>query len=195
MLPGPPRAPGDRPGSLVAVTAPPTPPGTDPTSTGTGRNGSDPGPGRRSAHAGRKAGLLDNRTTRRVVLGAVVVVALGCFVVAGTLADTDSSGGVAVSGDVVERLIPVEDEAVLQQERVGVDLAAGWSVSSISVNGVNIPENEWDVTAELGLYQVIPGEGRTLERLQAQQNCAQVVAFQLVDLTATETISWCFTAT
>ena len=137
----------------------------------------------------------DNRTVRRVIIGAVIVLALACFVVAGLVADTDSAGQTAVSGDVVERLIPSEDFAVLQQNPVGVDLAAGWGVTAITVNGVSVPENEWDVTPELGLYQVIPTDGQTLERLLPQENCVQVVAFELLDPTSTETIDWCFTAT
>jgi hypothetical protein len=137
----------------------------------------------------------DNRTLRRVVFGAVVVVALGCFVVAGFVADTDSDDQVAVSGDVVERLIPAADFAVLQQNPVGVDLAAGWGVEAITVNGTSVPENEWDVTPELGLYQVIPTDGTTIERLLPQENCVEVVAFELLDPTATESIQWCFTAT
>jgi hypothetical protein len=136
-----------------------------------------------------------NRTLRRVIVGAVVLVAAGCFVVAGLVADTDSAGQVAVSGDVVERLIPAEDFAVLQQNPVGIDLAPGWGVRAITVNGVSVPESEWDVTAELGLYQVIPTDGNVLERLLAQENCAEVIAFELLDPTSTETIDWCFTAT
>ena len=69
-----------------------------------------------------------------------------------------------MSGEVVERLIPSEDFAVLQQNPVGVDLAAGWGVTAITVNGASVPENEWDVTPELGLYQVIPTDGQTVEQ-------------------------------
>lgn len=150
-------------------------------------------PSRPPARRDRAPG--DNKTLRRLVIGGVVLLAAGCFVAAGFWADTDADDEVAVSGDIAERLIPAEDFAVLQQNPVGVDLATGWGVSAITINGTSVPENEWDVTPELGLYQVIPADGTTIERLLPQENCVEVVAFELLDPTSTDTIDWCFTAT
>jgi len=138
--------------------------------------------------------LLDRTAVRRSLMGAAVLVGLGCFVLAGLSADTEPTDAVNVSGDVVERLIPSADFAVLRQNPVGVDLAPGWGVESITVNGRAIPEDQWDVTPELNLYQVRPGPDQVLDEL-LPTNEVQVVAFELLDPTSTETITWEFTST
>jgi hypothetical protein len=128
-----------------------------------------------------------------LLMGAVLF-AIGLFVMAGMLADTDASDEAGVSGDIVERLIPARDEEALRQTPVGIDLDEGWGLGRLSINGVDTREDEWEVTAGLGLYQFRPGEGKTVELLEADRNCARAEIFQLVDPTNSRAIDWCFTA-
>jgi hypothetical protein len=129
-----------------------------------------------------------------MALMAADLFAIGLFVLAGMLADTDSSDEVGVSGDIVERLIPSRDEEALRQTPVGVDLDDGWALGRLTINGVDTREDEWEVTAGLGLYQFRPASGKTVETLVADRNCAQAEVFQLVDPTNSRMIDWCFTA-
>jgi hypothetical protein len=132
-------------------------------------------------------------TVRRAVLVGAVLVAIALFVIAGLSADTDTNDEVGVSGDIVERLIPARDEEALRQTPVGLDLSPGWGLSRLTINGVDTREDEWDVTAALGLYQYRPASGQTVEALHADRNCASAEIFQLADLTNTRVIDWCFT--
>lgn len=127
-----------------------------------------------------------------IVIG-VAVLAVGFFVLAGVLADTDTNDEVGVSGDIVERLTPARDQEALRQTPIALDLDDGWSLAALSVNGTPTREDEWQVTASLGLYQFQPGEGKSVEALTADRNCAHADIFQLADPTNTRIIDWCFT--
>jgi hypothetical protein len=131
---------------------------------------------------------------RRMIVAAVVLVAIGLLVLAAMLSDSAHDDDVTVSGGVVERLIPGENQETLRQTPVGLDLAPGWGVSRLSINGVDTREDEWDITPELGLYQYLPASGKTVESLQADQNCVSATIFQLADLAETRVVNWCFTA-
>ena len=134
-----------------------------------------------------------HRVLRRAVVGGAILLAIGLFVLAGMTADTSTDDEVGVSGDIVERLIPARNDETLRQSPVGIDLAPGWALASFTLNGSEIREDEWDVTAELGLYQFVPGSGKTVEVLKADQNCVTMQVFQIADITNTRPIDWCFT--
>jgi hypothetical protein len=93
----------------------------------------------------------------------------------------------------IEALIPEENAEILRQDRVGVDLVPGW-FASLSINGVPIPDEELNGTASLGLYFFQAREGRVVEELQADRNCATATLHPFADPQTTQRITWCFTA-
>jgi hypothetical protein len=128
-----------------------------------------------------------------MILVVLVLSAIGLFVLACMSADTSNDDGIAVSGDIVERLTPASEDEVLRQAPVAVDLAPGWALGALTINGTPVLEQDWKVTAELGLYQFFPAEHEDLEVIKADQNCVEAEAFQLADPTETQQIDWCFT--
>jgi hypothetical protein len=125
-----------------------------------------------------------------MAMASVVLVALGLFVLAGMLASTGPDDGAGEAGGVIQRLIPTRDGDALRQSPIGVDLAPGWSMGSLSINGVPIPEQDWDTTPEIGLYQYVVPSGSDL--LLGGQNCARAEVFSRADPTTTRTADWCF---
>ena len=128
--------------------------------------------------------------TRRLIYVVIVAVAIGLFVLAGQLAATDRSDGTAAGG-AVERLIPAENSETFQGNAVGVDLAPGWALLNLQVDGVEIPEDEWNVTSELGLYQFQPGEGQIMQTLPPVRTVTlSATIFTLADPSVTRTVTW-----
>lgn len=120
-----------------------------------------------------------------LALVAVVVV----FLVVG-----DDGNGGTPQDQVIEALIPGEQEATLQQGEVGIDLLAGWDASLV-VDGVDIPDDQLDKLTDLGIVTYTPGQGKAVEFWRAGQSCVTATYWQLA--TGPETsfeIAWCFTA-
>ena len=128
--------------------------------------------------------------TRRLAYVAVVLTAIGLFVAAGQLADTDGSPE-TTAGGAVESLIPGDSEETFQSNAVGIDLAAGWGLASLEVDGVEIPEDQWEVTGELGLYRFVPGDGQVMKSLPPVGTVTiSATIFPLADPQTTRTVSW-----
>lgn len=128
--------------------------------------------------------------TRRLAYAAVVLTAIGLFFLAGRSADTDGSQDTAAGG-AVERLIPGDNEEAFQRSAVGVDLAPGWGLLNLEVDGVEIPEDQWEVTSELGLYHFVPGEGQVMDSLPpVGMVTLSATVFPLADPQTTRTVAW-----
>jgi hypothetical protein len=133
-----------------------------------------------------------------VVLSAAGV---GAFVVAGLLGS--GSSGACNQPAAIDRLIPGCDESVLRQAQVGVDMAPGFT-AELTINGTPIPK---DQLQSIGIrsdpskgvapdtFVFVPGDGKAIEGLEPQQNCATVRYWSLADgEDSAKTYSWCFRA-
>jgi hypothetical protein len=133
----------------------------------------------------------------RFKIGAVAVLAVAAtaFVFAFLAFQEGNEDPVLQGGDraIVEALIPRRDAQVPQQSSVGIDLATGWE-GTLIVNGVEIPEDQLTLTAELAIIEFMPGEGKAVEELQAGQNCVSALIWRIQDGrgVADRTIPWCF---
>lgn len=133
----------------------------------------------------------------RFKIGAVIVLAIAITLFGLAIRSFDGGGDDPVLSDsdsaVVENLIPRRDAQVPQQSNVGIDLVTGWD-GVLIVNGVNIPEDQLQVTPEIGLIEFTPGEGKAVEALETGQNCVSAVVWRLADGrgVADRTIPWCF---
>ena len=126
---------------------------------------------------------------------AVLAVAITLFAVAIRAFEDGDDDPVLQGGDaaVVENLLPRRNAQVPQQSSVGIDLVTGWE-GTLVVDGVEIPEDELQVTPEIGLIEYTPGEGKAVERLDAGQNCVSAIIWMIADGRGVDdrTIPWCF---
>lgn len=144
----------------------------------------------------------------RIVVVAVLAVAIGSFALAGILADTDHeeatiAGGApaqSIDRNGVQAVTPANGAQTLSQQAFGIDLADGWTgeMTLQPPDGVAvfIPPDQLERSA---LNELIfqPGAGRVLESLPSGRNCVRATIWSLVQgRDATERVeSWCFQVT
>jgi hypothetical protein len=135
--------------------------------------------------------------TTRFKIGAVVVLALAITFFGIAIRSFEDGGDDPVlnEGDaaVVENLLPRRNAQVPQQSNVGIDLMTGWD-GVLVINGVMIPEDQLQVTPEIGLIEFTPGDGKAVEALEPGQNCVSAVIWKIADGrgVSDRTIPWCF---
>ncbi|HEY3000203.1 MAG TPA: hypothetical protein VGJ43_16590 [Acidimicrobiales bacterium] len=134
-------------------------------------------------------------TRFKLVAAAVIAVALVLIGVAFSALSNSEDDPVLTEADakVVDNLIPRRNAQVPQQSSVGIDLAVGWS-GTLVVDGTEIPEDELQVTPQIGLIEFTPGPGKAVEEYQAGQNCVTAIIWRIADGrgVADRNIPWCF---
>lgn len=121
-----------------------------------------------------------------------ILLLVAAFGVASLFSSEGESDG-SPEAQVIEALIPEDQDKVLQQGDVGIDLLSGWD-AELAINGVVIPDQQLERIDELGRITFRPGEGKVIEAHQAGQNCATATYWQKAtgpDVSFTR--SWCFT--
>lgn len=102
---------------------------------------------------------------RRVVLGLLLIVAVGMFWLAGRNGNADPEP--VISESAVEQLIPADGSpSVLRQAEIGIDLKDGWT-AELSVNGVFIPEDQLRRNEPLAQIFFTPGPGKEIEQFRS----------------------------
>ena len=102
---------------------------------------------------------------RRVVIGLLLVVAVGMFWLAGRNGNADPEP--VISESAVEQLIPADGSpSVLRQAEIGIDLKDGWT-GELSVNGVFIPEDQLRRNEPLAQIFFTPGPGKEIEQFRS----------------------------
>ncbi|MCY3576068.1 MAG: hypothetical protein OXH53_02025 [bacterium] len=138
--------------------------------------------------------MLESVILRRVLLGLAALMGAVAILLALLLADTDNNDVTVTGNAAVDELIPPRSAEVLSQETVGIDLAAGYE-ARLTINGVDIPPEQVRHLPNLNRYTFRPDQGKVIERLRAEQNCALVAYWRHeVGPAEADTISWCFTA-
>lgn len=134
-------------------------------------------------------------TRFKLAAAAVVAVAAVLVAVAVRMIDDGGDDPVLRGGDaaVVENLLPRRNAQVPQQSNVGIDLVTGWE-GTLVIDGTEIPEDELQVTPEIGLIEFTPGDGRAVEELDPGRNCVSAVIWRISDGRGVDdrTIPWCF---
>lgn len=148
-------------------------------------------------------------TRTKVLVAAVVALAIAGFAWAGMRADTDISDEVTLSGGPgqsrdsrgVLAVSPGNGSEALTQDAVSIKLADTWTgeLTFLPGNGaaVPLPQDEIQVTA-LNELIYVPGEGKALERLpEGTTSCVVAVIWDRVEgREATErSEQWCFSVT
>ena len=135
----------------------------------------------------------------RVGIAALAVFGIAGLVIAALVGSGDDDAGrTATASPAVDRVIPDPGDEVLQQQRVGVVLDARYRLSSLVVYPNEQLTGGVDVTAEvdhidgLNRFEFAPGEGRLIEALSPDTNCA-VARFALIARPEeSDTVQWCF---
>lgn len=131
-------------------------------------------------------------TRFKVVAALVVTLAVTAFVLAYFSAQEGTDDPVLESGNAefVETLIPQRNAQVPQQSSVGIDLASDWT-GVLVINGDEIPEDELQITDELGLIQYTPGPDKAVEQLQTGVNTITAVVWpRSQSREAAQNITW-----
>jgi hypothetical protein len=103
---------------------------------------------------------------RRVVIGLLLLAAVGAFYLAGRNGNTDPP--VADTSGAVEEFFPQPNSpSVLRQAEVGLDLADGWT-GELTIDGVFIPEDQIRRNEPLNQLYFMPGEGKEIEQLDGR---------------------------
>lgn len=154
-------------------------------------------------------------TRTKVIIVVVLAFAAVLFSVGVLATDTDPDDGtLAVSGTGDAATVPVpvtiapgvdarrprDGAEVLAQERITLDLAAGWTgeLTLVPENGdpIEVPDDQLD-TNSLGELTFRPAPGKVIERLPSGEVCVDAVIWdQVRGRAASErTESWCFDVT
>ena len=132
----------------------------------------------------------------RLLAGLVVAAAAGLFTLAYLSFQDGSEDPILQSGDAdefVDELIPQRNASVVQQQTVGIDLIPTWT-GVLVIDGTEIPQDQLQVTPELGLIQFTPSEGLAVEQLRAGTNTVSAIVWPRSESreTAARTIAWTF---
>jgi len=125
---------------------------------------------------------------------AFVMIGLAVAVGATAVMLRTGGGGPAVA-DVIEELVPAPNDEVLAQNPVSIDLIAGYT-ARLQINGVDIPESQLRRVEALNQVTFQPDEGKVIEALRADVNCATAFYWPLaLGEEAGSPFTWCFNAT
>jgi hypothetical protein len=132
----------------------------------------------------------------RLVAGLVLAAAAGLFTLAYLSFQDGSEDPILQSGDAdefVDELIPQRNASVVQQQTVGIDLIPTWT-GVLVIDGTEIPQDQLQITPELGLIQFTPNEGLAVEQLRAGTNTVNAIVWPRSESreTAARTIAWTF---
>lgn len=115
------------------------------------------------------------------------------------VAGDDSTDDVSITGnDAIDALIPDRGAEVLQQQTVGIDLAAPYRLTSLVISPSNDPASGVEVLTEveersgLNRFEFSPAEGKLVEALSPDTNCAVATIVEIARPTETQRIEWCF---
>lgn len=148
-------------------------------------------------------------TRTKVAVVAVLAVAISLLVIAGLSTAEGEDPGLAVTGGDgeavtaantgVERTFPRDGAEVLGQERIGIDLAPGWTGELVLVKeggeAVTLPEDELQ-RDDLNQITYQPGPDATVERLSGDYCLAATIWDQARGREASQRVeTWCFSAT
>lgn len=138
---------------------------------------------------------IDSKATvegvlRRVILSVLVIGALAGFVIALNSSETETE--TRFSDPAVLAVHPGADELELRQTRVGLELDVAFT-AVLSVDGVEIPEDQHEREAALGHVFYTPGEGKETGTLEPGRHCATADLWRF-DQTRQDArkYSWCF---
>jgi len=131
-----------------------------------------------------------------VTVALAIAVAVLIVGVRATRTGTDNPTVLNGRPDLVEHVFPPDGSSVLRQVEIGIDLAPGYE-GRITVNGIEIPEDELRIVPEQNQVFFMPGPDRVIETLPPGETCVSAVAWESRAGRghADATFRWCFDVT
>ena len=136
---------------------------------------------------------------QKLIFAAFVIAGLGFFVVAGIIGGTGTTDDISVSDNpAIDGLIPGRGDEVLQQQTVGVDLAAEYRLLTLTISPDARCSSPVDVTEftrhveGLQQYLFTPAIGTPIEALSGEFNCARAVFEKISRPGEFQEIDWTF---
>lgn len=127
---------------------------------------------------------------RRIILTLLVVGALTGFVFALNMSETETEP--RFSDRAVQAVHPGQGELELRQTRIGVELDVAYT-AVLSVDGVEIPEDQHEREPALGHVFYTPGEGKETGELAPGRHCATAHLWRFdQEREDGRKFSWCF---
>ncbi len=131
---------------------------------------------------------------QKVVIGFVLLLAVGAFVAAGLAGGTDTRDILIDGNPALEGFVPRRGTEVLQQNNVELLVAPGYRARITIINDIPIPDSQQFFSESLRRATYTPGIGRVVERLSPDRNCVQAEYWNIaVGEAESEIIGWCFT--
>ena len=127
------------------------------------------------------------------VVAVLAVIAAAAILIAARAGNTGGTTGSELD-TAVERLVPGPGDQEPRQTRVGIDLAPGWWVEQLVIDGVLIPEDQWSGNEELFQVFFDPGPDKEYQLLDPGDVCVIASIYRLTDDTDRRPVSWCFRA-
>lgn len=130
----------------------------------------------------------------RIVITTGLCLAAAAFYFAGALGgDPETKPQLDLA---VDSVFPTDGSIQPRQTTVTIDLATGWELTQLSINGVAIPPSEVSTAGDaLGIYTFDPGPGRVIEVFEVGEVRVTVVIVNQVVDDEVRTIGWRFTTT
>jgi len=99
-----------------------------------------------------------------------------------------------INNGVVQQLIPTDGSKVLQQDKVGIKLADGYT-GTLTANGIPVPDDQIDRVQALNQVLFQPGDGKVVTAWPPGQNCMVATYWKFeTGPTQSSTHTWCFSA-
>lgn len=134
----------------------------------------------------------------KLIFAALLLVGIGFIAAAGVIGRSNPPDeALRVPG--VEEIIPSRGAAVLQQQRVAIDLEPGYVVRSFSISPDATCSSPVEVvdfvrpTDGVNLFVYQPDEGKPVAALAADDNCVRVTIENIQQPGEIDTVEWAFT--
>ncbi len=110
------------------------------------------------------------------------------------LGDTSDAG--APLDQAVDNLFPADNTLEPRQTAVTIDLATGWTLEQLVIDGVAIAEEFIDAGgAPLGIYTYVPRSGTPFESFDVGETVVRATIQNQLNARDQRTITWSFTST
>ena len=135
--------------------------------------------------------VRDAFTPRRIVVSILLALAAGGVVLAFTLGEEPEE--VRYTHPAVRTVYPAPGDGVARQTTVFVELATGYDIKALVIDGTAIQRGDLEVITGLNRFAYTPGEGKVIETFPPGRTCPTAEFVNVTDAAAAlQRFSWCF---